>query len=853
MNPRLTLTAAAAVILASVSVYPLIQGWGWFWAGVGAVLTVAAAGTLTRLATWPATVAATVLAFIACWPLLASPPWYGRAAGVLIVALAAASLTRFRVLPTLASLITYLAALLIYLNAVFAAGRSAIGFVPTRASVHYLWSLASGGLSERNYAPPVPGTHGIVLMAAAGIGAMAVATDLLAVRLRSPAIAGLPLLALYSVPITTNTKQGGIGATVAFCLGIGGYLALLAADSRDRLRIWGRLVTVWQNKEADGVQKPDTRALAASGRRIGLAAISIAILIPVLVPGIRTHGLFTGGAAPGSPGPDRVQLPNPLVQMEQQLRAVNPLTVLSYTTDAPDAASQYLQVYVLNYDGLSGTWNLVPPGHSVSVGHDPLQAAPGVAASTPEVTTHTRVKFASGVSGYGTRLSFLALPYAPTRLTVTGDWHQDKTTLMVYSTSTALSNLTYSVTSRAAEPSGDEPAGSAPGPAAATIDGYLTQPSTDEAQLAQLANRITKSASTPFTKAVALERYFTTGNGFRYSLNVHVPDNTAGLMEFLTKTKQGFCQQFAFAMAVLARLVGIPSRIAVGYTAGVNEENGTWKVSTADAHAWPELYFAGAGWLRFEPTPSGAGGQATAVQPDYAALPALPAQTGPTQGRGGTPITSGRAATAGGIAKLNHLATGETGKAGPAGSRRGGGFPSELIAVVVLLGLALVSPATARIVVRRRRWRRARDDISVADAAWRELQDDLTDYGMACRPSESPRAVARRIAPALSLDDTTRQALERIASAEERARYAAAPRPSGTLHRDVTTMRHAIAREADRTMRWRARLMPASMLAPARAALYYALDVFGWMDAAGQRLRRRTLASRRPRLADRAG
>jgi transglutaminase-like putative cysteine protease len=852
VNPRLTLTAATAVILASVSVYPLIDGWGWFWAGVGAVLTVAAAGTLTRLATWPAAVAATVLAFIACWPLLASPPWYGRAAGVLIVALAAASLTRFRVLPTLAILITYLAALLIYLNAVFAAGRSAIGFVPTRASVHSLWLLASGGLSERRYEPPVPGTHGIVLLAAAGIGVMAVATDLLAVRLRSPAIAGLPLLALYSVPITTNTKQGGIGATVVFCLGVGGYLALLAADSRDRLRIWGRLVSVWQNKETEAVQKPDTRALAASGRRIGLAAISIAILVPVLIPGIRVHGLFNGGAAPGSPGQDRVQLPNPLVQMEQQLKAVNPQTVLSYTTDAPDPASQYLQVYVLNYDGLSGTWNLVTPGHSVSVGHEPLQAAPGVAASTPEVTTHTRVKFASGVSGYGTRLSFLALPYAPTRLTVTGDWHQDKATLMVYSTSTPLSNLTYSVTSRAAEPSGDEPAEPARGPTAASTDGYLTQPSTDLAQLAELASRITKSASTSFTRAVALERYFTTGNGFRYSLNVRVPDNTAGLLEFLTKTKRGFCQQFAFAMAVLARLVGIPSRIAVGYTAGVNEGNGTWKVFTTDAHAWPELYFAGAGWLRFEPTPSGAGGQATAVQPDYAALPGLPAQTGPAQGRGATPNISGRGSTAGGIAKLNHLATGETGRAGSAGSRRGGGSPLGLIAVVVL-GLALVSPATARIVVRRRRWRRARDDISLADAAWRELQDDLTDYGMACRPSESPRAVARRIAPALGLDDSTRQALERIASAEERARYATAPQPSATLHRDVTTMRQALALEADRAMRWRARLLPASMLAPTRAALYYALDVFGWMDAAGQRLRRRTLASRPPGLADRPG
>ena len=170
----------------------------------------------------------------------------------------------------------------------------------------------------------------------------------------------------------------------------------------------------------------------------------------------------------------------------------------------------------------------------------------------------------------------------------------------------------------------------------------------------------------------------------------------------------------------------------------------------------------------------------------------------------------------------------------------------------MVLGLALIAPATARVLVRRRRWRQATDDAGVADAAWRELTDDLTDYGMACRPSESPRAVARRIAPVLGLDGPSRQALERIASAEERARYAAVPEPSGTLRGDVSTVRQAIAQEADPAMRWRARLLPASMLAPTRAALYYALDVFGWMDAAGQRLRRRALGSR-PGLADRTG
>src|SRR5258708_13105592 len=74
-------------------------------------------------------------------------------------------------------------------------------------------------------------------------------------------------------------------------------------------------------------------------------------------------------------------------------------------------------------------------------------------------------------------------------------------------------------------------------------------------------------------------------------------------------------------MGALAREVGIPSRIAVGYTAGTREAHGVWKVTTADAHAWPELYIRDVGWLRFEPTPGGTAGQGTAIEPNYARPP----------------------------------------------------------------------------------------------------------------------------------------------------------------------------------------------------------------------------------------
>ncbi len=303
MNIRLTVTAAVAVILASVSVYPLIQTAGWFWAGAGAVVVAAAAGIVTRLPTLRAAVVGSVLALIAVAPLLASPYWGLKVVGAAIVAITAASRPRLRILEALACVIIYLAALLIYLNALFASRLSAAGIVPTKASLSYLSSLVNQGMGERIYQPPVPSSPGVILLAAAGIGLMAVLTDLLAVRLRSPAIAGLPLLALYCVRITTAARQGGVGATVVFCLAMIGYLALLAADGRERLRIWGRLVTVWQGPaEPETPDAPDTRALAASGRRIGLAAACIALAFPLLVPGISVHDLFQTEPTVAGPG-----------------------------------------------------------------------------------------------------------------------------------------------------------------------------------------------------------------------------------------------------------------------------------------------------------------------------------------------------------------------------------------------------------------------------------------------------------------------------------------------------------------------------------------------------------------------
>ena len=197
MNLRLTLAGAVATILASVALYPLIATGTWFWQGIGVVVVVAAVGAVTRLRPLPA---------ILCFPAT-------------------------------------LAGAFLYLNALFAPRQSLLRLIPTGPSVGHLARLVSQSSSEMSrYAPPVPGLAGLLLLTVAGIGLVAAITDLLAVRLRKPALAGLPMLVLFCVPLTTDAKPPWVGTVLVFCAGVTGYLGLLSVEGRDRLRLWGRLV-----------------------------------------------------------------------------------------------------------------------------------------------------------------------------------------------------------------------------------------------------------------------------------------------------------------------------------------------------------------------------------------------------------------------------------------------------------------------------------------------------------------------------------------------------------------------------------------------------------------------------------
>jgi TgpA N-terminal domain/Transglutaminase-like superfamily/Domain of unknown function (DUF4129) len=786
MSNRLTLAAALATLAASLSIYPVVAGWHWFWVGFGAVTAIAVVGALTRL----------------------------------------------RRLPVVVCALAELAALLLFLNVQFASAKSAGRLLPTWASLHELGALVSLGLQETNrFAPPAPAYPAILLLTVTGIGVVAVATDLIAVRLRRPAVAGLPLLVLFCVPLTVSVHQSAVGEMAVFCLGMAGYLTLLAVDGRERLRLWGRLVTVWQHAD-DGRDRtgPDTKDLAAAGRRIALAAVVIALFVPLLVPGLAEHKLFAGSGSGNGPGGRPVSLPNPLVQMNTQLHSTNASDVLAYRTT--DTDPEYLQVYVLNNLNAQ-TWTMTPtPGQPLHDGK--LPATPGLTTDTTIKTENAAITLAKGLSSSLQTASFLPLPYPARTVNVGGDWRVDPRTLTLFS-GQDLSGLRYTVTSRTVNPSESQLEHDA-GPLPASItSNYLSYPRVYK-QLSALAERITRNTTSSYGEAVALQQWFTGSNRFTYSLNVQEPASPQALIRFLTTGRRGYCQQFAFAMAVLARLLGIPSRVAVGYTAGSPAGHDEWVVKTSDAHAWPELYFQGVGWLRFEPTPVGSGGQATAIPPTYSVPPILPggaaSQTAPTTGTT-APQTGSSKARTGPLAKLG-LEPGEVGVAGT--TRTHSTAPYWLLSLAGLAVLALAAPRTIRSVHRRQRWRRAAGDRGRAEAAWAELLDDLTDYRIAWLPSASPRALARQVAADRPMAPGQDEALTRLARAAERARYARDPADSASLRDDTEQVRRALAGHATRRVRWQARLLPPSALRPARTALQHALDVFGWMDIAAHRL-----------------
>lgn len=280
-------------------------------------------------------------------------------------------------------------------------------------------------------------------------------------------------------------------------------------------------------------------------------------------------------------------------------------------------------------------------------------------------------------------------------------------------------------------------------------DRYLDLPDTIGPRVVSLARATTANLQTDFERAIALETFFRTPGTFRYSTAVLPGHGASDLADWLldpesANYRTGYCEQFATAMAVMARMVGIPSRVVLGFTPGSVIEDGRVVVRDRNAHAWVELWMPSQGWVAFDPTPRGDGVNPPAAADipfDIAPYLDIPDAARPAPTGGGTgpvlfrddeevaPTTipqSGGGSTVISVPRL------------PAWS-----LPAALS---VLAGFGLI-PGLKWLRRRRRLRRLSTGDIA---AAWQELVDRLTDLGDPPSPTTTPLEIARATDPVMT-------------------------------------------------------------------------------------------------------
>ncbi len=789
---RVTVFAGLATLLAAMSLTPVFQGSAWFWPTFGTLLLVGGIGIGLRRrpnASW--LVLVVQLAVVTVW--------------------------------------------LTWLYADNAVG----GLLPGPGALRDFGDLLSTGAQDaRDYGTPVPMSRGLELMTVLGTSAVAIVVDALAATYRRAALAGLPLLALYTVP--ASVVSGGLHATY-FVLAALGYIGLLIAEGRDKVSRWGRPL-IASASIGRGVTRAvtpvETAPFAQVGRRVGAAVIGLAVAVPALLPITDSALTGSGSGLFGNDGDgEGPTLIDPVVSLRRDFFDREARTVMTVATDDPRARGSYYRMATLDqFDGEEWRRGETFTEDLEDAIGPPVDLSPDV----PTTEVRTRIETTEFLQA-----DHLPVPYPVIGIEIPGSWVVDLPTGNILSERGAsqLSELSYETTSLSVDPTAAQLASASTG--VELLSHYLELPDDLPAAVRDLALQITEGSQSPWDSALRLQAWFTDPTEFTYDTSSsHGGWGGTAIERFLTD-RRGYCEQFAGTMATMARVLNIPSRVNIGFTAGERLPDGRYEITTKDLHAWPELYFEGIGWLRFEPTPIAADGRGSA--PTYAqadsqedALPADgdappddggPTQSGqPTNGANSPATIDPNAACSAFTGAAFRLCVDDLPSAGAAPAD-GPLLPPWAIAGGLVALVGALTPAGLRMGIRRRRYRQAgREPIALANAAWAELRDNAVDLGYAWPSSETPRQSAARLARTGKLRTAPADALSRLTTAIERARYAPAVGAVAGAAGDVRTVRDGLAERAGRWRRTRAHLLPASTVAVAHWIAERFADMLDWFD-----------------------
>ncbi|MEW2298899.1 DUF3488 and transglutaminase-like domain-containing protein [Streptomyces sp. NPDC006655] len=748
--------------------------------------------------------AATLMASCALLPLVSPKTWLFQAAFLVAIQTGVGAAARRVPLARPLTVAAQALAGLLMLTLVFARGHAILGVVPGPDTFrHFADLLQQGSEDVSRYAIPAPLSDGIRLMVVGGVLVVGLVVDTLAVTFRSAAPAGLPLLALYSVAAGLSD---GPGDWLWFLVAAAGYLMLLLAEGRDRLSQWGRVFG--GVSRAPGGPESGAVAPVRTGRRIGFAVLGVALFVPFAMPSIE-GGLLDGagaGVGGGLGNGGTISAVNPLVSLRDSLNVDEDRQVLSVRTTSDDVSDLYLRIVSLDdFDGT--TWK--PAQRHITGVPDTFPTPAGLSGDVKRTTVRTSISAADWYAQ-----DWLPMPYPPSGVKVAGTWRYEPVGMtLVGDHGQNTRGETYQVTSLEVQPTAEQLA-AAPEPPPALKKEYTEVPSSLPSVVARTAREITAGSSSHYEEAVKLQDYFAVTGGFQYDTQVAVGRGEGAIANFL-KQKRGFCVHFSFAMAAMARTLGIPARVAVGFAPGTPQSDGTVSVGLKDAHAWPELYFEGVGWTRFEPTPT------RGTTPSYTVSDtpgsSVPNEALPSQGASAAPSASA-AQSAGCTPQLRKQDVCASPSAAGTVRQSDGGPPWWQLALWTPAGFALLLAPLSPLLYRRRvRARRlgAHDRTPAGVAAhtlavWQELTDTVWDFGIPPDDSQTPRGTAARIVGLGRLDPVAAESVHRVADAVEQVLYAPRPRLTAGLADDVRRVSAAFDSTASGAARLRALLAPRS-------------------------------------------
>ena len=638
------------------------------------------------------------------------------------------------------------------------------------------WSVVNA-----SSAPVVP-APGLVLSAAAALAAGAFLADTAAFRTPSAVTAVVPASAVYGFTVAAGTGDGAVRHGALFSGAVG-----------------ATMVALWlRNRRVDAWIEPRPGRGTGSMARAGSAALMLAVVAGA-VAGPRLPGASAepwvdlaefevtdaapwvdrpspqpepwadfelrstaAGSTSGSGNPDGPRvLVSPLVQIRSRLVELSDREL--FTVEVLQDERQYWRLTSLDeFDG--NGWG---------ARSDYADATGPLAGTIDPATAGAGIVQTVSLSGLGN--SYLPVAFEPRRVIDDGGVALEYETAsgsLIKARPAALSGpnrFTYSAES--VVPAISDPDRLRNVDTSALDPDFLAFNTQlpDDARRVVLdeAQRVTAGSRSDYHRALLLQDYFRLDGGFRYDLQVHSDHGTGSLEEFLFDVRAGYCQQFATAYAAMARSVGLPTRVAVGFTWGewdsARGEQGAYVVRGEHAHAWPEVYFAGTGWVRFEPTPGrGApgdfaitghvanqaglrpSGELIAPLPD--AAPSGVSADGVGSGFAGLRSPLDEDPAPGSDAVERSAGAGDS--AGPFGQ----GVP-RLVAVGVLVlaaaALMLGSVPLLRLLDRRRvRARLANDPAGLIEEWWGDAVEALALAGLAPRTFETPLELARRVAAA---------------------------------------------------------------------------------------------------------